>query len=58
MLLNLVLLARTAKSFEDSLARAFPEDGEARENFRMRIENTIFVQLLGGSSAKGSTQNS
>lgn len=48
MLLNLVLLARTAKSFEDSLARAFPEDGEARETFRMRIENTIFVQLLVG----------
>ncbi len=48
MLLNLVLLARTAKSFEDSLARAIPEDGEARENFRMRIENTLFVQLLVG----------
>jgi uncharacterized protein YjbI with pentapeptide repeats len=48
MLLNLVLLARTAKSFEDSLAHAFPEDGEARENFRMRIENTLFVQLLVG----------
>jgi hypothetical protein len=48
MLLNLVLLARTAKSFEDALVRAFPEDGEARENFRMRIENTLFVQLLVG----------
>src|ERR1700731_4909565 len=48
MLLNLVLLARTARSFEDALARAFPEDGEARENFRMRIENTLFVQLLVG----------
>jgi hypothetical protein len=44
MLLNLVLLARTAKSFEDAVMRAFPEDGEARENFRMRIENTLFVQ--------------
>jgi hypothetical protein len=49
MLLNLVLLARTAKSFEDALVRAFPEDGEARENFRTRIENTLFVQLLVGS---------
>lgn len=48
MLLNLVLLARTAKSFEDALERAFPEDGEAREAFRMRIENTLFVQLLVG----------
>jgi len=28
--------------------RAFPEDSEARENFRMRIENTLFVQLLVG----------
>jgi len=48
MLLNLVLLARTAKTFEDALVRAFPEDGEARENFRMRIENALFVQLLVG----------
>jgi uncharacterized protein YjbI with pentapeptide repeats len=48
MLLNLVLLARTAKSFEDALVRAFPEDGDARENFRMRIENALFVQLLVG----------
>jgi hypothetical protein len=48
MLLNLVLLARTAKSFEDALVRAFPDDDEPRENFRMRIENTLFVQLLVG----------
>src|SRR4029077_14870878 len=48
MLLNLALLARTAKSFEDALVRAFPDDGEPRENFRMRIENTLFVQLLVG----------
>src|SRR5580704_13826939 len=48
MLLNLVLLARTAKSFEDALVRAFPDDREPRENFRMRIENTLFVQLLVG----------
>jgi uncharacterized protein YjbI with pentapeptide repeats len=48
VLLNLVLLARTAKSFEDALVHAFPEDDEARESFRMRIENTLFVQLLVG----------
>ncbi len=48
MLLNLVLLARTARTFEDALVRALPEDGEARENFRMRIENTLFAQLLAG----------
>lgn len=48
MLLNLVLLARTAESFEKALKRAFTEDGEPRENFRMRIENTLFVQLLVG----------
>ena len=48
MLLNLVLLARTAKSFEDALECAWPEDCEAREAFRMRIENTLFVQLLVG----------
>jgi uncharacterized protein YjbI with pentapeptide repeats len=48
MLFYLVLLARTARTFEDALLRAFPEDGDARENFRMRIENTLFVQLLVG----------
>lgn len=48
VLLNLVLLARTAKSFDDELVRVFPEDGDAREAFRMRIENTLFVQLLVG----------
>ncbi len=48
MLLNLVLLARTARTFEDALVRALPEDDETRETFRMRIENTLFVQLLAG----------
>ncbi len=48
MLLNLVLLARTADGFKKALVHAFPEDGEARETFRMRIENTLFVQLLVG----------
>jgi hypothetical protein len=48
LFLNLVLLARTAKSFEDALVRAFPEDGEARENLRMRIENALFVHILVG----------
>jgi hypothetical protein len=47
VLLNLVLLAGTARSFEDALVRTL-SDGEARENFRMRIENTLFVRLLVG----------
>jgi len=47
MLLNLVLLARTAKSFEDALVSGTPDDGE-REAVRVRIENTLFVQLLVG----------
>jgi hypothetical protein len=47
MLLNLVLLARTAGTFEEALAGALPDD-KACENFRMRIENTLFVQLLVG----------
>jgi hypothetical protein len=49
-LLNLVLLARTAKTFEYALQIAFPRDEneKPRENFRMRIENTLFVQLLVG----------
>jgi len=48
LLLNLVLLARTAKSFEDALLYATRNDEEARETFRMRVENTIFAQLLVG----------
>lgn len=59
MLLNLVLLARTAKSFEDALWSAYPkkqgaslddENEMTRETFRMRIENTLFVQLLVGGT--------
>jgi hypothetical protein len=57
MLLNLVLLARTAQAFEDALVRAFPEDGEAREAFRMRIENTLFVQLLVGGKREREGSN-
>ncbi len=50
MLLNLVLLARTAKSFEDALVlRHFRRMARRDENFRMRIENTLFVQLLAGA---------
>jgi Pentapeptide repeats (8 copies) len=53
MLLNLVLLARTAKAFDDALELA-PLKDDARENFRMRIENTLFVQLLvGGRKERG-----
>jgi hypothetical protein len=47
MLLNLVLLARTVGTFEEALAGALPDD-KACEIFRMRIENTLFVQLLVG----------
>jgi hypothetical protein len=57
VLLNLVLLARTANSFEDALKRAFPEDGEARENFRMRVENALFVQLLVGGRLERQGRN-
>jgi uncharacterized protein YjbI with pentapeptide repeats len=46
VLLNLALLARKAKTFEDALVRAFPVDGEGRETFRMHIENTLFAQPL------------
>ncbi|MFZ3325040.1 MAG: pentapeptide repeat-containing protein [Methylocella sp.] len=49
MLLNLVLLARTADGFNKALARAFPKDDASSEDFRMRIENTLFVQLLVGA---------
>lgn len=48
VLLNLMLLARTAKSFDDALTKVCPAGGTANEMFRMRIENTLFVQLLVG----------
>jgi hypothetical protein len=48
LLLNFVLLARRARTFEDALERARPEDDEAREAFRMRIGDILFVQLLVG----------
>ena len=47
MLLNLVLLARTAKSFEDALVRAFPEDGEARESFPHAHRKHAFRAIAG-----------
>jgi hypothetical protein len=34
------------EEFRGCAGARFPEDGEARETFRMRIENTLFVQLL------------
>ncbi|MGH6837283.1 MAG: pentapeptide repeat-containing protein [Methylocella sp.] len=49
MLLNLVLLARTADGFKKALECAFHNDDKASETFRMRIENALFVQLLVGA---------
>lgn len=48
MLMMLVLLARSATVFEDSLARALPINAD-REQFRMRAENALFLQLLIGA---------
>jgi uncharacterized protein YjbI with pentapeptide repeats len=58
MLMQLVLLARTAKAFDDSIMRAFPkasefgkelEIDERRDRFRMRLENSLFLQLIVGA---------
>jgi uncharacterized protein YjbI with pentapeptide repeats len=49
VLLNLMLLARTAQSFDSALAKVFPRGDPANEAFRMRIENKLFVQLLVGA---------
>lgn len=45
MLLNLVLLARTAKSFEDALERAFPEDGDARDPTMTVVQEDEIAKL-------------
>ena len=48
MLMMLVLLARSAAVFEEALARALPISAD-REQFRMRAENALFLQLLVGA---------
>lgn len=49
-LMMLVLLARTAKTFEDTLSKQFGGVGNAaRERVRMRIENVLFLQIIIGA---------
>lgn len=47
-LIQLVLLARTASEFEQALSRSQLTPAE-RDTLRMRIDNSIFVQLLIGA---------
>lgn len=47
-LLMLVLLARSAKAFEDQLQQALPLRSQ-QESFRLRLENTLFLQILLGT---------
>lgn len=47
-LMMLVLLARKAKSFQDVLEKTFPNEN-MREQFRMRIENALFLQIIIGA---------
>jgi uncharacterized protein YjbI with pentapeptide repeats len=51
VLLMLMLLARSAKVFEDELRRTIGLESE-RETFRMRLENTLFLQLLVGARSE------
>jgi uncharacterized protein YjbI with pentapeptide repeats len=48
VLLMLVLLARSASVFEDKLRDTLPIESE-RERYRMRLENTPFLQMLCGA---------
>jgi uncharacterized protein YjbI with pentapeptide repeats len=48
VLMMLVLLARSSAVFEDALVRTLPATAD-REQFRMRAENTLFLQLLIGA---------
>lgn len=47
-LMMLVMLARTAKAFEDALVVAVADEA-ARERFRMRVENALFLQIIIGA---------
>lgn len=49
VLVMLLLLARTAAGFEQALLKELPIASE-REQFRMRFENALFLQLLVGAS--------
>ncbi|ACK51480.1 pentapeptide repeat protein [Methylocella silvestris BL2] len=49
VLLNLMLLARTASSFEAVLPKVFPPAMPGNDKFRMRIENALFAQLVAGA---------
>lgn len=56
-LMMLVLLARTAGAFEDALAAAPGLTGNDRERYRMRLENTIFLQIVAGAERERSGTN-
>ncbi len=57
VLVMLLLLARTADSFEQTLLNELPIASE-REQFRMRFENALFLQLLVGAKAEREGENS
>lgn len=56
ILMMLLLLARSAAVFEEELKRALPYEAE-REDFRMRAENALFLQLLIGAREERSGFN-
>jgi uncharacterized protein YjbI with pentapeptide repeats len=57
MLMMMVLLARSSKVFEEALFSSLPLDSE-REQFRMRAENALFLQLLIGAKEEREGSNS
>jgi uncharacterized protein YjbI with pentapeptide repeats len=57
MLMMLVLLSRTAKTFEDALNAPGGMTDRDRERYRMRIENAIFLQIIVGASRERSGAN-
>src|SRR5215470_12822422 len=55
-LIQLILLARTASEFEQALERSQLTPAE-RDTLRMRIDNSIFVQLLIGAEPERQGRN-
>jgi uncharacterized protein YjbI with pentapeptide repeats len=56
MLMMLVLLARSASGFEAILAKAIPGTAK-QEQYRLRAENALFLQLLVGAESERRGRN-
>lgn len=57
VLMMLVLLARTARTFEDALNAPDGLSESERERYRMRLDNALFLQIIVGAKRERSGAN-